>query len=82
MCQPGRPRPQGESHAVSSPGLFAFQSAKSRRVLLERVRLLLLVLELVEPLPGQPAVLLETGDAEVDVTLDLVRVAAPRSGRR
>ena len=30
MCQPGRPRPQGESHAVSSSGLFAFQSAKSR----------------------------------------------------
>src|SRR5581483_2901476 len=30
MCQPGRPRPQGESHDVSSPGLFAFQSAKSR----------------------------------------------------
>ena len=30
MCQPGRPRPQGESHHVSSPGLFAFQSAKSR----------------------------------------------------
>ena len=29
MCQPGRPGPQGESHAVSSPGLFAFQSAKS-----------------------------------------------------
>src|SRR2546430_7712142 len=30
MCQPGRPRPQGESHEVSSPSLFAFQSAKSR----------------------------------------------------
>ena len=30
MCQPGRPRPHGESQAVSSPGLFAFQSAKSR----------------------------------------------------
>ena len=30
MCQPGRPRPHGESHHVSSPGLFAFQSAKSR----------------------------------------------------
>ena len=30
MCQPGRPAPQGELHDVSSPGLFAFQSAKSR----------------------------------------------------
>ena len=29
MCQPGRPRPQGESHHVSSPGLLPFQSAKS-----------------------------------------------------
>ena len=29
MCQPGRPRPQGESQAVSSSGLLAFQSAKS-----------------------------------------------------
>jgi hypothetical protein len=31
MCHPGRPRPQGESHQVSSvSGLFAFQRAKSR----------------------------------------------------
>ena len=30
MCQPGRPRPQGDSHHVSSPSLCAFQSAKSR----------------------------------------------------
>ena len=29
MCQPGRPRPQGESQAVSSSGFCAFQSAKS-----------------------------------------------------
>ena len=29
MCQPGRPRPQGESQLVSSPSLRAFQSAKS-----------------------------------------------------
>ena len=29
MCQPGRPRPHGESHDVSSPSLCAFQSAKS-----------------------------------------------------
>ena len=29
MCQPGRPRPQGASHAVSSNGFCAFQSAKS-----------------------------------------------------
>ena len=30
MCQPGRPRPQGDSHDVSSPSLCPFQSAKSR----------------------------------------------------
>ena len=30
MCHPGRPRPHGESHHVSSSGLFAFQRAKSR----------------------------------------------------
>ena len=29
MCQPGRPRPQGASQAVSSIGFCAFQSAKS-----------------------------------------------------
>ncbi len=29
MCQPGRPRPQGEGQAVSSSSLWAFQSAKS-----------------------------------------------------
>ncbi len=29
MCQPGLPRPQGESQEVSSPSLCAFQSAKS-----------------------------------------------------
>ena len=29
MCQPGRPRPQGESQAVSSPSFCAFHSAKS-----------------------------------------------------
>jgi hypothetical protein len=30
MCQPGRPRPQGDSHEVSSFGFVAFQRAKSR----------------------------------------------------
>ena len=30
MCQPGRPRPHGDSHQVSSASLCAFQSAKSR----------------------------------------------------
>ena len=75
MCQPGRPRPQGESHDVSSSGLFAFQSAKSRGSSLSGFGLLL-VLDLVEPLPGEAAVLLEARDAEVDVALDLVGVAA------
>ena len=73
MCQPGRPRPQGESHDVSSPGLFAFQSAKSRGSSLQRVRLLLL--DLVGPLAGERAVLGEARDAEVDVALGLVGVA-------
>ena len=31
MCQPGRPLPQGESQEVSSPSLWPFQRAKSRR---------------------------------------------------
>ena len=30
MCQPGRPRPHGDSHHVSSASLCAFHSAKSR----------------------------------------------------
>ena len=51
MCQPGLPRPQGESHAVSSSGLFAFQSAKSRGSSLRGFALLLL--ELVGLLPGR-----------------------------
>ncbi len=29
MCQPGRPRPQGASQAVSSPSFWAFHRAKS-----------------------------------------------------
>ena len=29
MCQPGRPSPQGEGQAVSSPSFSPFQSAKS-----------------------------------------------------
>ena len=29
MCQPGRPRPQGASHEVSSPSFWPFHSAKS-----------------------------------------------------
>ena len=30
MCQPGRPRPHGDSHHVSSSGLLPFHNAKSR----------------------------------------------------
>ncbi len=72
MCQPGRPRPNGASQAAptaSSAGSAAFQSAKSRRVLLG-------VLVRADPLagpgpqlppvePGEPAVAGEPGDAEV-----------------
>ena len=64
MCQPGRPRPHGESHHVSSSGLFPFQ----------RVRLLLL--DLVGTLARELSVVRIPGNAEVDVAVDRVRVAA------
>ena len=57
MCQPGRPRPHGESHARVLARLVRLPEREVARILLERVRLLLL--HLVRPLPREPAVLRE-----------------------
>ena len=73
MCQPGRPRPQGESHEVSSPGLFAFQSAKSRGSSLRGFGSCSSTWS--ARWPREPAVVREAGDAEVDVAARLVREA-------
>ena len=72
MCHPGRPRPQGESHHVSSPVLVRLPEREVAGVFLERVRLLLL--DLVRPLAGQATVLGEARDPEVHVPLDRVCV--------
>ena len=71
MCQPGRPRPHGESHDVSSPACSPSR-ARSRGVLLERVRLLLL--DLVGPLASRPYP--GSRATKVHVTFDRVRVLA------
>ena len=72
-CQPGRPRPNGLSQA-GSPARWAFQSTKSRAILL-------LVLVAVDPRAapdlavlqvGQPAVAGKGGDAEVQRALAAV----------
>ena len=74
MCQPGRPRPQGDSHHVSSPGLFAFQSAKSRGSSLSGfARSCSSTWSGRWPESG--AVLGIAADAEVDVAVGRVRVA-------
>ena len=67
MCQPGRPAPQGESHAVSSPGLFAFQSAKSRGSALSGFGSCSSTWSSL--LPRQPSVARVGRDAEVDVAV-------------
>ena len=76
MCQPGRPSPQGLGQAVSSPGLRAFQRAKSSGRLLELgdSRLLALV-HGVGIAVGEPAVSGEAADAEIDVAARLVGMA-------
>ena len=72
MCQPGSPRPHGESHAVSSSGLFAFQSAKSRGSSLSGFDVSSSSPARRSRWPGEAAVLRETRDPEVDVAGDLV----------
>ena len=72
----GPPPPPGGVPGRVLPGLVRLPEREVSRVLLERIDVVFLVLELVEPLSGQPAVLPEASDTEVDVTLDLVRIAA------
>ena len=36
MCQPGRPRPHGESQAVSSSGFLGLPEREIERIALER----------------------------------------------
>ena len=76
MCQPGLPASPGRVPRRVLLRLVRLPEREVARILLERVRRLLFVLELVEPLPGQAAVLLEAGHAEVDVAPDLVGIAA------
>ena len=42
MCQPGRPRPHGDSHEVSSPSLCAFPEREVAGIFLQVARFLLL----------------------------------------
>ena len=73
MCQPGRPRPHGESHARVLPGFVAFQSAKSRGSFFSALG--------SSSAASRPAVAAElpvvrvARDAEVDVAVDGVGVA-------
>jgi hypothetical protein len=69
MCQPGRPRPHGESHHVSSPGLFAFHSAKSRGSSLSGFGSCSSTGRAAAGKAGRSR---EMRDAEVDVAVDLV----------
>ena len=55
MCQPGRPLPQGLSHA-GSPGLADFHKAKSPAIALLRRRAAPFALLLVRPAVAQLAV--------------------------
>ena len=73
MCQPGRPRPHGESHDVSSPAFVAFQSAKSRGSSLSAFGSCSSTWS--GPLAREPAVLREPRDTEVHVAVDRVGVA-------
>ena len=74
MCQPGRPRPQGEFQEVSSPSFFAFQSAKSRGSSLSGFGSCSSTWS--GPVAGELPVVREARDAEVDVAVDLVGVPA------
>ena len=70
MCQPGRPRPHGDSQDVSSPSFVVFQSAKSRTSSFSGLGSSLL--DLIEPVAGEGAVAREARDPEVDVPARLV----------
>ena len=71
MCQPGRPRPPGRVPPGVLARLVRLPQREVARVFLERIRLLLL--DLVGTLSGQPPVLREARDPEVDVALDRIR---------
>ena len=77
MCQPGRPRPQGASQAVSSPAFCAFHSAKSSGSRLQRRALdALALVHVVDRAVRQLAVARVRAHVEVDVAVDRVGVAA------
>ena len=74
MCQPGRPRPHGDvPPGVLGRGLVGLPEREVARILLERARLLAL-LDLVGLLAGEPAVVREARDPEVDVAAGAVGV--------
>ncbi len=76
MCQPGRPGPHGLSHA-GSPGLAAFQSAKSSGLrFCSPTSMRAPDLRSSMLLPGELAVAREAADAVVDVAARRVGEAA------
>ena len=78
MCQPGRPMPHGLSQA-GSPGLAAFQTAKSSGSCLAGLGVdAHALLELVDALPAELAVLGEAAHAEVDAAVRRVGVVRLR----
>ncbi len=80
MCQPGRPAPPRRLPRGVLARLVRLPEREVARILLARVRLLLL--DLVEPLTAEAAVLRIARDAEVDVAVGLVREARARSAPR
>ncbi len=78
VCQPGRPAPHGEGQ-LGSPGLAAFQSAKSAgwRLLLGTVDLPFAAAgqHLVDRLVGEEAVVLDRADVQVDAVVGRVGAA-------
>ena len=76
ICQPGRPRPQGESQLGVLALLVRLPQCKILRRLLHVGRIVALsLLHLLQRPVGQPAVVREARHAEVDVTAGLVGVA-------
>ena len=77
MCQPGKPRPHGESHSCwrCTPGVVSFQSAKSAGWRFLDVLHAAAGGELVEVEAGEVGVAGERRDVEVDAVVDHVGVA-------
>ena len=77
MCQPGRPRPQGSPTPCPPSACCAFQSAKSSgSSFSSRALEPLALVHLVDVAMRERAVLGQRADAEVDVAVDRVGVAA------